>query len=112
VLWLYLLVELYTNVTKSTEVYYGALSSWYEILYQLLANCFSVANCGNPADRIDNTAVDIMGYMDPAVEGSNVTISCSSGYVLNGANTAICMRNGNWEPDPRQVECKSETYTG
>jgi hypothetical protein len=53
-----------------------------------------------------------MGFMDPAIEGSNVTISCSSGHVLNGANMAICMRNGNWEPDPREVECKSEIYTG
>jgi hypothetical protein len=71
---------------------------------------FSVANCGNPADQIDNTVVDIMGYVDPAIERSNVTISCSPGYVLNGANTATCMRNGNWEPDPREMECKSETY--
>ena len=72
---------------------------------------FPVANCGNPADLlIDSTVVNIMGYVDPALEGSNITISCSSGNVLNGANTATCMRNGNWKPDPREVECKSETY--
>ena len=71
---------------------------------------FSVANCGNPAGQIDNRAVDIMGFMDPAIERSNITISCSSGYVLNGPSSSTCMRNGNWEPDPREVECKSETY--
>ena len=70
-----------------------------------------LAKCGNSADEIDNTTMDIMGYIDPAVEGSNITISCLSGRALNGANTATCMGNGNWEPDPREVECKSETYT-
>ena len=49
-----------------------------------------------------------MGYRDPAIKGSNITISCSHKHVLNGANAATCMGNGKWEPDPREVECKSE----
>ena len=26
--------------------------------------------------------------------------------VLAGSNSSICMENGNWEPDPRDIECK------
>jgi hypothetical protein len=62
-----------------------------------------LANCGNPADQMDNTIVDIMGYTDPAIEGSNVTISCSSGHVWNGSVVAICGENGEWEPDLKEI---------
>ena len=62
-----------------------------------------LANCGNPADWIDNTIVDIMGFTDPAVEGSNVTISCSSGHTWHGAATAICGENSEWEPDLEEI---------
>ena len=51
-----------------------------------------------------------MGYRDPAVEGSEVTFDCSSGLVMSGPNSSTCMENGRWEPDPREVECKSESY--
>ena len=47
----------------------------------------------------------ITGYVEPAMEGATVTFECPPQYVLTGPNTTTCMRNGEWEPDPGEVEC-------
>ena len=43
---------------------------------------------------------------DTFLEGTNITFTCSPGLVLTGPNTSTCMGNGEWEPNPREVECK------
>ena len=43
---------------------------------------------------------------DTFLEGTVVTFTCSSGLVLSGPNSSICMRNGEWEPSPKELECK------
>ena len=45
----------------------------------------------------------IKGYQDPALEGVNITFSCHGGLI--GPNSATCTGNGEWEPDPREVNC-------
>ena len=51
-----------------------------------------------------------MGYdhEDPALKGENITFTCLSGAILNGPNSSTCIGNGEWEPDPREVECTHE----
>ena len=49
-----------------------------------------------------------LDYVDPALEGQTITFSCASGQTLNGSNQSICMGNGKWDPDPRDVECTGE----
>ena len=44
--------------------------------------------------------------MDPALEGAVLSFDCPPQHVLIGPNTTTCMGNGEWEPDPREVECK------
>ena len=44
--------------------------------------------------------------MDPALEGATLTFECPPQYVLLYPNTTACMGNGEWESDPREVECK------
>ena len=44
--------------------------------------------------------------MDPAMEGTVLSFECPPQYALSGPNTTICMGNGEWEPDPREAECK------
>jgi hypothetical protein len=34
-----------------------------------------------------------------------MTLNCLSGLILIGSNTSICTENGEWEPNPREVEC-------
>lgn len=41
------------------------------------------------------------------VEGSTVSFSCPAGIVLIGPNSATCMENGVWEPDPSQLMCNN-----
>ena len=53
-----------------------------------------------------------MGYMDPAIEGATVTLVCPPQYALIGPDTTTCMGNGEWETDPREVECKGTAGTG
>ena len=65
--------------------------------------------CGHPfQDRVpvDNDSVMIGGYMDPSLEGAVLFFDCPPQHVLIGPNTTTCMGNGEWEPDPREVECK------
>ena len=39
------------------------------------------------------------------LEGSNVMLNCPPGYLHIGPNTSTCVRNGEWVPEPREVEC-------
>ena len=57
-------------------------------------------------DLILNDSLNITGYSQPAIVGSNVTFSCTIGMEQIGPNSTICMENGKWEPDPQKVECK------
>ena len=46
---------------------------------------------------------------DIYLEGAIVTFTCPPGQVLVGRNMSTCTGNGEWEPDPREVECKGES---
>jgi hypothetical protein len=49
--------------------------------------------------------MEAIGYIDPAVEGTTVILSCPPGKTLSGPHASMCMENGEWEPDPRKAEC-------
>ena len=49
---------------------------------------------------------EFIGYHNPVVEGTITYFSCPIGLTLTGSNTSVCMGNGEWEPDPRRMECK------
>ena len=45
-------------------------------------------------------------YNSPAFEGTNVTFNCNDPQLLlEGPESIMCMQNGKWEPDPRNVGC-------
>ena len=46
-----------------------------------------------------------MVYGDLPVEGSTIMFSCPPGMDLIGSNSATCMENGEWEPDPSGLMC-------
>ena len=37
-----------------------------------------------------------------------MTLTCPPGLVLTGPENLTCMWNGEWEPDPKDVECNCE----
>ena len=52
--------------------------------------------------------VQVMGYVNPSLEGTTINLSCPMGKVLTGTTSMItCMPNGEWEPDPKFI-CKGE----
>lgn len=52
--------------------------------------------------------VQVMGYVNPLLEGTTINLSCPMGKVLTGTTSMItCMPNGEWEPDPKFI-CKGE----
>ncbi|MCG8626758.1 MAG: CCP domain-containing protein, partial [Proteobacteria bacterium] len=80
-----------------------------EYINNFLSPYLTAVICGHPfQDRvpIDNDSVMIRGYMDPSLEGAVLFFNCPPQHVLIGPNTTTCMGNGEWEPDPREVECK------
>ena len=50
------------------------------------------------------------GYVDPAREGQTITFACPPGQILNGSNSSTCMGDGEWEPDPRALECTGKHW--
>ena len=66
-----------------------------------------VGKCDNPLKLIQADIITV-GYEDPALEGENITFTYPTGAILSGPNSSACMGNGEWEPDPREVECAHE----
>ena len=64
-------------------------------------------NCRDLTDQVDDS-VTIMGYGELEMRGANVSFVCPPGLILTGPYKSTCMGNGEWEPDPREVECKGE----
>ena len=54
---------------------------------------------------LTQNGVQVMGYEDPALAGESIVFTCTSGQILNGPNSSICMENGEWEPDPGELNC-------
>ena len=61
-------------------------------------------NCPNPSRLVDES-INVIGFREPGTIGANVTLICTSGLTLIGSNASTCMGNGEWEPDPEDVEC-------
>ena len=70
-----------------------------------------IVSCRHPLERRDDheSSIQIMNLSYPITEGTSVQFSCSKDLELiqTGPNATTCMSNGQWEPDPRAVECKS-----
>ena len=69
------------------------------------------AKCPNVLHQLGQAQdnIQVIGYSDPALEGTVVTLECSSPNLVHmGPNTTTCMGNGEWEPDPRDMNCAGE----
>ena len=71
---------------------------------------FCLVKCIHPHNlpMIDDSLIIYLDF-DPPVMDTNATFSCLSGLVLRGPYMSTCMENGEWEPDPREVECLGKT---
>ena len=57
---------------------------------------------------LTNNDVQVMGYEDPALEGESIAFTCLFGLELSGSSSSTCMGDGEWEPDPREVNCTGD----
>ena len=69
--------------------------------------------CPDPLTQIvGSPVVTVTSYRSPALEGHTVNFSCSfSGEVVAGSNTSMCTREGEWEPDPKEISCDNNMMT-
>ena len=63
---------------------------------------FYTGKCEYPEVHHNNIVIRNTSF--PALNGSTATFHCPLGYVISGQSEAICS-NGEWIPDPRNVEC-------
>ena len=56
--------------------------------------------------QVDDSAL-VTGYSDPALVGTNITISCpvGDGHTGNVTMVLTCMNDGQWDPDPQLIGC-------
>ena len=46
------------------------------------------------------------GDLTSTVEGSEITYQCDDGLTPEGIMTAVCGEDGEWRPNPGDVECR------
>ena len=68
-----------------------------------------LAKCGYPTIK---NPVNVKGYDDGLLAnvGTIINFTCPSDLSLIGPSSATCTRNGEWEPDPQDVECISMSF--
>ena len=103
------------NSTINFELQYGEFTLIMQTTTesaQLLCHIHTfdtAVTCDHPSE-LPTTAV-VSGYRNPALVGTNITIStrCSHGdNTLTGMNATFiniytCTSDGQWEPDPKQI---------
>ena len=45
-----------------------------------------------------------------SLNGDSIIFKCSPGKTLSGPNTTTCREDGQWYPDPREVECNCKFF--
>ena len=63
----------------------------------------NTATCGNPQDQVSDV-VQVLDFMEPAVEENTVSFVCPLRLMLNGPSTSTCI-SGSWFPNPTKVKC-------
>ena len=82
------------------------VSSKNSLCNQLHNSLVTIATC--PQIMSSDDSVGVLNYRNPAIEGTTITFSCPTELKLTGSNTSTCMKNREWEPDPKQTRCKGK----
>ena len=75
--------------------------------YKDCNNCHTTpVTCDLPSQLLEPPVTVYAESQDsPPIEGQLITYTCPTGFVLTGSNVSVCTENGEWEPDPGQVDC-------
>ena len=78
-------------------------SSSVIILFLLAAKCdYPILNNSN-----NSQIVQVMGYVNPSLEGTTINFSCPTGQILAGPRSSTCLGNGEWEMESN-ISCIGE----
>ena len=55
--------------------------------------------------KLNNVNVVTRSQNSPLTEGQFITYTCEPGFILTGPNASVCTENGEWEPNPGEVDC-------
>jgi hypothetical protein len=105
------------NVTQHSACQLLIRTAIVELNFSKLYENYNSTACQNviPADKCSDpmelTNALALGYVDPALEGQTIMFVCLPGQTLNGSNSSTCMGNGEWEPDPGEMECTGSIVT-
>lgn len=69
------------------------------------------ASCRNPAVNTTDVNVTVLGYREPAIEGNIIFFICPPELELAESRISTCVGTGEWKPDPREIECKGESFS-
>lgn len=65
-----------------------------------------VDTCDLPTKLLNRPVIVDTGSQDhPQLEGEIITYSCPPGLALNGSNASVCTGDGEWDPDPGELDC-------
>jgi hypothetical protein len=70
-----------------------------------IIQCHAVTCDHPPTQSLQDPVVMVTESDIPKVEGQFITYTCPSGFILTGPSASVCTGNGEWEPDPGQLDC-------
>ena len=76
----------------------------YSIHFTLSLHYSPIVDCGYPDPPVNGS---FGGDITSTVEGSEITYQCDDGLTPEGTMTAVCGEDGEWRPNPGDVECRS-----
>ena len=86
-------------------------SSLYSTIIHVVRITSCPVKCVHPLNlsMIDDSVRALLDSDSTLVE-TNTTFSCLPGLEFRGPYKSICMVNGEWEPDPSEVDCLGKVY--
>ena len=87
----------------------------YDYTVKVIITCFVLllhaVNCGLPSQLLHHPVTVVNGSQGyPLMEGQVITYTCPPGFVQTGPNASVCAGNGEWEPDPGEMDCIGNNY--
>ena len=93
------------NATITRVLKYGKLRKTILCRNEKYFSLHTVA-CDLSKHLLHDPVVMISGSQEsPHREGQVITYTCPTGFILDGSNMSVCNENGEWEPDPGELDC-------